>query len=89
VAYTFRFVVKPSVDSATILLDTTSVSVVGIFDDDRDANTQRARISLSDTDLAASVFRPGTYQHSLKRTDDGSERIIIAGPFEIEKATQV
>lgn len=91
----FQFRVKKAVTDADAdaLIDV-AASVVGTFDAVRAANTQRVRVTLTDTHMAESVFTfedryRSKNSHSLKRTDDGSETIIIYGPFIVERTTQV
>ena len=71
--------------STTILLDKTA-SITGVYSATRADNTQRAVVTLTDTDLS---IPDGTYQHSWKRTDDGSETILAYGPCIVERTTQV
>ncbi len=85
-----RFVTDADADA---LIDV-SASAIGAFNASRSLNAQRMRVIMTDTDLAASKFtfdernRSRNF-HSLKRTDDGSETVIIYGPFIVEYTTQV
>jgi hypothetical protein len=84
----FQFVVRADVLASQKLIDLPA-TVVGTYDAAPLVNTQRARVTLSDTDLSADVFSAQTYEYSLKRTDDGSETVVNFGPFELQRATQV
>lgn len=88
-AMALLFVVRGTVEDDGDPLIEKEANIVGAFHAEREQNEQRAIITLEDTDLSAVTFAAKTYQHSLKRVDDGSERIIIFGPFIVEKATQV
>ncbi len=83
------FVVRATESPTSPPLLTVPATVVGTYNVVRATNSQRARVTLTDSDLAAAVFQPGTYKHSLKRTDDGSEKVVSYGDFEVEQATQV
>ena len=86
----FQFVVKASVDDADEDAKISKAGTpTGVFNEDPEQNEQRVIVPLTAADLSADVFEAKTYQQSLKRTDDGSKRIIIYGPFIVEKATQV
>lgn len=60
-------------------------SVVGVYSATRTANTQRAKVTVTDTQM--NLFKAQDYRHSLKRMDDGSETVITRGNFSPEKAT--
>jgi hypothetical protein len=60
-------------------------SVEGTYNATRSVNTQRAVVTLTDTEMA---IPPGVHQHSWKRTDDGSETILAYGDFIVERTTQ-
>lgn len=60
-------------------------TLVGTFNASRSINTQRARAVVTDTDM--NLFKAGTYRHSWKRMDDGSETVLAWGDFAPEKAT--
>ena len=81
--FTLLFVVKRTVNTATVILSK-SVSVVGLFTPT--SNVQRLVLQLDDTEL---IFNAGTYQYSLKRLDAGAEEILAEGNFIVQKATQV
>ena len=83
-----------SADPALIEKETgDGITVVGAFDSDPAANTQRVRVTLLDTDTydpeasPAVELRKGKYRHSLKRLDDGSETILVFGSFQFLQAT--
>jgi hypothetical protein len=69
----------------TVLIDETA-SITGVYSATRSANTQRAVVTLTDTELS---IADGTHQHSWKRTDDGSETILAYGPFILQRTTQI
>lgn len=86
-AWPITFVVAKT-SSGTALV-TKSATVAGIFNSNPALNTQKAVVEVTDSDLSASVFNPaGKYLYSLKRTTDGSETVLVYGPFVIERATQ-
>ncbi len=57
----------------------------GTYSAVRASNTQRAIVTLTDTDM--NLFKEGTYRHSWKRMDDGSETVLAWGDFTPQKAT--
>lgn len=59
--------------------------IIGTFAPTRSANTQRARVLLSDTQM--NTVKKHTYRHSWKRMDDGSETVLAWGDFAPDKAT--
>lgn len=77
------FVVAAS-DNATAIL-TKSSSVIGTYNAVRASNSQRARVTLTDSEM--NLFRAKTYRYSWKRDDDGFETILAYGDFVVEKAT--
>lgn len=85
--WTIKFVVRKTDKSTTALISKTA-TIDGVFSPT--ANPLRAQITLSDDDLAVTVFtKAGTYRHSWKRDEGGVETLLAYGPFEIERATQV
>lgn len=87
--FAFLFVCRQSIDAVAALISK-SLSVTGTYSATRSVNTQRARLSLTDTDLSSSVFpKAMSAYYSVKRTDDGSETISHEGKFIVEQATQV
>ena len=79
------FVVKVNVDAAAAL--TKTATITGTYDADHDVNTQRAVVTLSDTDTDA-LSGPRQYRHSWKRTDNGFETVLAYGKFVVEQAPQ-
>lgn len=63
------------------------IAIAGTFDADPDVNTQRVVVTLSDTDTEG--LAGGTYQHALKRLDDGAETILSFGEFVLRQAAAV
>lgn len=62
-----------------------TVTITGVWNALRSANTQRGVVFLTDTEL--NTVKAKTYRHSWKRMDDGSETVVARGPFAPEKAT--
>jgi hypothetical protein len=68
------------------------ITVTGIYNPDPDLNTQRVLVALADTDTydpdgsPPVVIRAGNYAHGLKRIDDGSEKILTEGRFQLLRA---
>lgn len=60
-------------------------TLTGVYNSVRATNTQRQLVVLTDTDL--NLFKARTYRYSWKRTDDGSETVVVRGNFAPEKAT--
>lgn len=63
----------------------------GTFNASPGVNTQKWTFTLTDDELAATVF-PGddwTGRYSIKRTDSGSEQILRYGDVTITRVTQV
>jgi hypothetical protein len=74
-------------DTGTPLISKTSgagISVNGTFDAVRALNTQRVLVAVADTDTDA--LPSDTYQHALKRTDDGSEAVLCYGDLRLLQA---
>jgi hypothetical protein len=63
------------------------IAVTGTFNADPDVNTQRVVVTIADTDTES--LTPGTYNHALKRLDDGFETILSFGEFVLRKAAAV
>lgn len=62
-----------------------TASITGTYNATRSVNTQRAVVTLTDTELQVPA---GTHRHSWKRTDDGSEAVLAYGEFIVEQTTQ-
>lgn len=60
-------------------------TLTGVYNSVRATNTQRQLVVLTDTEL--NLFKARTYRYSWKRTDDGSETVVVRGNFAPEKAT--
>jgi len=60
-------------------------TITGTYSATRSANTQRAIVVVTDEDM--NKFKAGTYRHSWKRMDDGSETVLAWGNFITQKAT--
>lgn len=88
---TIWFDVRKPLTSATPIISR-QMSIQGVFDADRSLNTQRAVISLTDTEtevLKAYADVEAGYFYSVKDLEPGAETIIAEGPFVLERATQV
>ena len=62
-----------------------TASITGVYDPVRATNTQRAVVTLTDTEM--NTVKAKTYRHSWKRMDDGSETVLAYGNFVVQKAT--
>lgn len=71
------------------LLSKTGV-VSGAYNADPELNAQKVTFTLSDDDLAASIFKGDdvVYRYSIKRTDAGSEQPLRYGDATIVTVTQ-
>lgn len=74
-----------SKDASSTAIFTKTAAIVGIYNAVRASNTQRARVTLTDTEM--NTVKQKTYRHSWKRMDDGVETVLARGPFTPEKAT--
>jgi hypothetical protein len=77
-----RFLVQSQ--SHTVLIDKTA-TITGTYNADRVVNTQLAVVTLTDDDL---TIDDGVHQHSLKRTDSGSETVLVYGNYIVQRTTQ-
>lgn len=80
--WTIRFVVR-RMEAGTATVIDKAATVIGTFN--ASADDQWAEVTLTDADLS---FASGIYKHSWKRTDDGSETILVRGQLHEELATQ-
>jgi hypothetical protein len=83
--WTVLFDVRKSDKAPDPAIFSKSATIVGVFNVVRATNTQRAQITLSDTEMNTVSGR--TYRYSWKRMDDGVETVLARGPFVVEKAT--
>lgn len=82
--WTLSWKVKRSVshaDSETVLSKTATVS--GTFNSDPAVNTQRATVTIDDTDTDGLTAK--TYRYELKRTDAGQETVLAYGALELKQ----
>jgi hypothetical protein len=79
------FDVRKTVTAPDPAIFSKHATIVGVYNISRALNTQRARVSLTDTEM--NTVKALVYQHSWKRMDDGSETVLSYGPFTPEKAT--
>jgi hypothetical protein len=84
--WAIQFIVRLKDDSSGDPVLTKTATVSGSYNATRASNTQRAVVTLTDTDMDALV--PRIYRHSWKRTDDGSETVLAYGNFSVQRATQ-
>jgi hypothetical protein len=89
-AYALR---RRNTDADTALISKSTangtITVTGVFNSDPLVNTQRVLVSIVDTDTDG--MSPGSYMHSLKRTDPGFETVMMysttSTPAVLTKAT--
>jgi hypothetical protein len=84
--WVIRMIVRVADDASGDPILTKLATVSGSYSATRASNTQRAVVTLTDTDMDALVAR--IYRHSWKRTDDGSETVLAYGNFAVQRATQ-
>ncbi len=80
-----RFDVRKTDKTPDPAIFSKTAAVTGVYGVTRALNTQRAVVSLTDTELNTVTAR--TYRHSWKRMDDGVETVLSRGDFIVEKAT--
>lgn len=70
---------KPDADPALLTKATggSGITITGTFNADPALNTQRAVVTIADTDTDG--LGAGSYWHELKRTDAGSETVLAQG----------
>lgn len=85
VGWTLLFDVRKKDSSLPPALLSKTPVVTGTFNASRALNTQRAVVTLTDTDM--NVFKAATYRYSLKRMDEGNETVLAWGNFSPQKAT--
>lgn len=76
-------------DLSAILTKTTvsGIEIAGTFDATPATNTQRATLTLTDTDTAS--LYPGLYSYEFKRTDDGFETPLASGRIELVRGVHL
>lgn len=79
------FDVRRTDTSAEPAIFSKTATISGVYSTDPLVNTQRAVVVLTDTEM--NTVKAGTYRHSWKRMDDGSETVLAWGPFTPQKAT--
>lgn len=77
---------RSDADLSALITKTTSggIAIAGSFNSDPDINTQRATVTIEDTDSIS--LSPGLYFHELKRTTNGAETVLIYGTFDLKEA---
>jgi hypothetical protein len=71
-------------DAAALLVKTTTlggIAIAGTFNTDPDVNSQRATVTIADTDTDA--IAPGLAFYELKRTDAGFETRLAFGDVDL------
>jgi len=66
------------------------IQITGSYNATRDLNTQRVLVTVEDTDTwnpPTTEFAAKEYAYSLKRTDAGSETVLVFGALPIGKVT--
>lgn len=87
--YTTNFMVKrylSDADGSALL--TASGTVSGTFNSDPSVNTQVVTVTVADTSTDTEIV-PGTAHWALKRTDDGSEKVLAFGMITMRRAPQI
>lgn len=79
------FDVRKSDKSVDPAIFSKTASITGVYNSVRAVNTQRAIVSLTDTEMNTVTVK--TYRYSWKRMDDGSETVLAYGNFVVQKAT--
>jgi hypothetical protein len=82
-----EFEVKTS-DTAVTALFSKAATIAGTYSATRASNTQRALVTLTDTETAT-LAGGQVYRHSWKRQDAGAEQVLAYGFFYPERATQL
>jgi hypothetical protein len=78
-------------DASDTVLLSKALTITGSFNSVASSNTQRALLTLLDTELITDKFTSngGTFRYSVKRTDNDAETILAYGDFVVERATQI
>lgn len=89
---TFVFDVRAKDNSPDPALLSKTPTITGTFNADRDLNTQRVVVTVTDDEMhqfKGSNLPTGakTYRHSWKVTNAGGETVVCRGDFSPEKAT--
>lgn len=84
-AWSVLFDVRKTIIAADPAIFSITATVVGTYNSVRASNTQRAQVTLTDTQL--NTVKAIAYKHSWKRMDDGSETVLAFGTFTPQKAT--
>ena len=66
-----------------------SLTITGVYNVDPVTNTQRVRCTVTDEDIAVLKAVPVKYYHELKRTEAGSEEILVYGTLELIQAVHI
>jgi hypothetical protein len=62
-----------------------TATIIGVYNSVRATNTQRAEVTLTDTELNTVTAK--THRYSWKRMDDGNETVLAYGDFVVQLAT--
>lgn len=76
---------RSDADASALVTKTTvsGIAIAGTFNATASSNTQRATVTLADTD--SSSLNPGLAYYELKRTDDGFETVLAYGPITLKQ----
>jgi hypothetical protein len=80
-----QFIVRLKDGTADPAIFDKSATIIGVYNADRATNTQRAQVTLTDTDMGTVTAK--AYRHSWKRTDAGNETVLAYGDFTVQRAT--
>ena len=87
--YALAFDLRKGVDDSAALITKTTgagdITITGTYNSAPGTNTQKVNVAIADTDTAS--LKAGDYEYSLKRTDDGSETVLVEGTATLLAAT--
>lgn len=86
--WAMRFRLRKQLDGDPIVFTKTTggsgITITGTYNSDPATNTQRARVTIDDTDT--DNLQPGNYPYNLWRTDSGSETVLAYGYVTLKAA---
>ncbi len=86
--WTIAFLLKRKLSNADAsALITKTAAVAGTFNSDPDTNTQRATVTIEDSDNVS--LTPGLCFWEMKRTDAGFETVLGYGRFNLRRGVHV
>jgi hypothetical protein len=74
----------PDADAALSKTTADGITIIGTYSATPASNTQRAVVEVDAADTAD--LRAGSYQHELKRTDVGFQRVLAQGTATLQQA---